>query len=47
MILRNTPDGFGLITRALHWGMAVLIVALLALGLRLSSMQPDLSTLWL
>ena len=47
MSLRNTPGGFGLITRALHWGMAVLIVSLLALGLRLSSMQPDLSTLWL
>lgn len=45
MMWRNSADGFGLITRALHWGMAVLIVALLALGLRLSSMQPDLSTI--
>lgn len=42
---RNGPDGFGLVSRALHWGMAALIVVLLSLGLRLSSMQPDLSTL--
>lgn len=47
MIWRNGPDGFGLITRGLHWGMALLILSLLALGLRLSSLQPDLSTLWL
>lgn len=44
---RNTTERFGLITRALHWGMAALIVALLALGLWLSSMQPGLSTIQL
>ena len=27
---RNGPDGFGLITRGLHWGMALLILSLLA-----------------
>lgn len=47
MMWRNGPDGFGLVSRALHWGMAVLIVVLFSLGLRISSMQPDLSTLWL
>jgi cytochrome b561 len=44
---RNGPYGFGLVSRALHWGMAALIVVLLSLGMRLSAMQPDLSTLWL
>lgn len=44
---RNGPQAYGLISRALHWGMAALIVVLLALGLRLSWVQPDLSTLWL
>lgn len=47
MIWRNGTDGYGLVSRTLHWGMALLIVVLLSLGLRLSSMQPDLSTLWL
>jgi cytochrome b561 len=43
----NTDDRFGLASRALHWAMAVLIFALLALGLKLSNMQPGLDTLWL
>ncbi|OYU18872.1 MAG: cytochrome B [Rhodobacteraceae bacterium PARR1] len=47
MTWRNGPNGYGLISRALHWGMALLILVLLSLGLRLSAMQPDLSTLWL
>lgn len=47
MIWRNGPTGYGLVSRALHWGMALLILALLALGLRLTALQPDLSTLWL
>lgn len=32
MILRDTHDGYGLISRLLHWGMAVAIFALFALG---------------
>ena len=44
---RNTPIRFGLATRLLHWGMAALIVALLVLGTILTSIQPNLSTLWL
>lgn len=44
---RNGPDGYGLVSRILHWGMGLLIVVLLSLGFRLTTMQPDLSTLWL
>lgn len=47
MAWRNSADGFGLITRLLHWGMALLILAQLALGLRLVTMQPGLANLWL
>jgi cytochrome b561 len=45
--LRNTTESWGLVSRALHWGMALLIIVLLALGNRISSMQPTLDTLWL
>lgn len=47
MALRNGPDSFGLVTRLIHWVMAILILAMFALGLRLTSMQPGLSNLWL
>ena len=47
MKLRNTPDAFGLVTRVLHWTMALLVLLMFALGLRLSSMEPGLSNLWL
>lgn len=47
MALRNGPDSFGLVTRLVHWLMAALVIAMLALGLRLESMQPSLSNLWL
>jgi cytochrome b561 len=47
MALRNGPEEFGLVTRTLHWLMALLVVALFALGLRLTSMEPGLSNLWL
>lgn len=47
LALRNGADQFGLITRLLHWSMAALILVMLALGLRISSMQPGLSNLWL
>jgi cytochrome b561 len=43
----NTPTSFGLISRLIHWAMAVLILAMLALGTQLSNMQPSLSNLWL
>ncbi|NJM81202.1 MAG: cytochrome b [Tabrizicola sp.] len=47
MALRNSPDSFGLISRLIHWGMALLILSLIALGLRISWMEPSLSNLWL
>lgn len=47
MIWRNGPDSFGLISRILHWGMAILVLVMLALGLRISSMEPGLANLWL
>jgi cytochrome b561 len=47
MALRNGPDSFGLVTRVIHWTMALLILAMIALGLRLTSMEPGLSNLWL
>ncbi len=47
MALRNSPDSFGLVTRVIHWVMAVLILGMFALGLRLTSMEPGLSNLWL
>jgi cytochrome b561 len=47
MALKNTPDSFGLVSRCLHWGMALLVLGMLALGLRISDMEPALSNLWL
>jgi cytochrome b561 len=47
MALRNGPDSFGLISRLIQWGMALLILSLLALGLRLAWMEPGLANLWL
>ncbi|MES2539974.1 MAG: cytochrome b [Pseudomonadota bacterium] len=47
MALRNGPDEFGLISRLIHWGMALLLISLLALGLRIAAMEPGLSTPWL
>ena len=47
MVWRNSPDGFGRVTRIIHWGMAIAILAMLALGTRLSGMQPGLANLWL
>jgi cytochrome b561 len=47
MALRNEADSFGLITRLIHWLMAILILAMFALGLKITSMEPGLSNLWL
>ena len=47
MALRNGPEEFGLVTRAIHWTMMLIIFGQLALGLRLDSMEPGLATLWL
>lgn len=44
---RNTPTGFGLISRLLHWTMAALILAQIPLGLQIATMQLGLANLWL
>ena len=44
---RNDPQHFGVVTRLLHWAMALLIVAMLVLGTKLSHLQPGLANLWL
>lgn len=46
-MLANTPESFGLISRFLHWGIALLVIVMLSLGLRLSDMEPGLPNLWL
>ena len=47
MSLRNGPNEFGLVTRVIHWGMMLLIIGQLALGLRIADMEPGLANLWL
>lgn len=47
MLYRNTPDRFGLVTRALHWAVAGLVVVQLSLGFRIADLQPGLANLWL
>jgi cytochrome b561 len=47
MGLRNGPDEFGLVTRVIHWGMMLLIIGQLSLGLRIADMEPGLANLWL
>lgn len=46
-MLRNDTTRFGLVTRLIHWAMAVLIISLLILGTELSRLQPGLANLWL
>jgi cytochrome b561 len=47
MRLANTPDSFGLVSRVIHWGLALGLIGALALGLWIEDMQPALSNLWL
>ncbi len=47
MAARNTETGFGWISRALHWLMALAIIGMMALGTFIEDMKPSLSTLWL
>lgn len=39
MCLRNTPDSYGIVAKAFHWVMAVLIIGLLAVGLSLEEFE--------
>jgi cytochrome b561 len=47
MRLGNRPDSFGLVTRLLHWGMAVGILGMLVFGLTLVRLKMSLATVWL
>lgn len=47
MRLANTSHGFGLVSRMIHWVMAIGIIGMLVLGTRISDMQPGLANLWL
>ncbi|MEO8242858.1 MAG: cytochrome b/b6 domain-containing protein [bacterium] len=47
MAWRNDPQHFGLVSRVIHWAMAILVLAMLVLGTKLSTMQPGLANLWL
>lgn len=44
---RNDPLHYGLVSRALHWVMAALILVQIPLGLYLLRMAPGLANLWL
>lgn len=46
-MLANTADRFGLISRAIHWVMAVALLSMLVLGSVLVRLQPGLANLWL
>ena len=47
MSARNTGAGYGWVSRLVHWAMAVGILGMIGLGLRIATMQPRLSNLWL
>lgn len=47
MAWRNSAAEFGLVSRVLHWGMALGILAMLALGTTIADMEPGLANLWL
>ncbi len=43
----NDATRFGLVSRVIHWAMAGLIIGLLILGTKLTTIQPGLANLWL
>mgnify|MGYP001823113932 FL=1 len=45
MAARNDPDGFGWVTRVLHWVMAFLVLMTLPLGLWIANMEVSLASL--
>jgi cytochrome b561 len=47
MPLGNTKTSFGLVTRTIHWAMAVALLGMLALGTKLAGMEPGLANIWL
>lgn len=47
MRFANTAEGYGLLSRVLHWGIALAILGMLGLGTWIDRMTPDLSNFWL
>jgi len=45
-MLRNTVDSYGSLTKTLHWLIAILIIAMLALGFLLESIPEHLRGFW-
>ena len=47
MCLRNTVNSYGVVAKIFHWGMAILIICLLILGLSMESYEktPEFGTL--
>lgn len=45
--LVNSAGGFGLVSRLIHWVMALALLGMLGLGTLLQNMQPGLANLWL
>ena len=45
MNLHNTPNAYGVIARALHWWMALIVLSLIGLGLYMTA-QPDGDPKW-
>jgi len=41
--MKNTADSYGLVSRALHWLMALAIIGLLAVGLWMEGLADDVS----
>lgn len=46
-MIQNSPAQFGLISRLIHWAMALGIIGMLGLGTYIENMEPGLSNLWL
>ena len=44
---RNDAAGFGGVSRAMHWAMAVAILGMLGFGTYLGRMEPSLANLWM
>ena len=47
MTARNTADGFGWVTRVLHWSIALGVLFLLPLGAYVARMEVGFSNFWL
>jgi cytochrome b561 len=47
MAARNSPEGYGWISRAIHWLMAVGLFGALGFGTYLARIEPSFDTLWM